>query len=214
MAEDLVEAMINMKEEEALKITRGMLESNEDPLKILELCRDAMTIVGERFEKKEYYLTELIFAGEIFKEIMELTLPKLKKEIKPVGTIVLGTVQGDVHDIGKNIFKAFAEASGFEVIDLNIDVPPERFVEAVRTHNPDIVGMSSLITAAIESMKKTVNALKDAGLRDRAKVIIGGGRMDELVKQYTGADVWADNAVEGVRLCKKLIGIKEAKNNE
>ncbi|MDI6895576.1 MAG: cobalamin-dependent protein [Bacillota bacterium] len=210
MVEDLVKSMVDMNEQEALRITMEMLEGGKDPLKVLELCKDAMAAVGEKFEKREYFLSELVFAAEVLKKIMELTLPKLEKEeVRRVGTIVLGTVQGDVHDIGKNIFKVLAEASGFELIDLGIDVPCERFVEAVRTRNPDIVGMSGLVTASVGSMKKTIDALKDAGLRHGVKVIIGGGRADESVKQYSGADAWADDAAKGVRLCKELIGIKE-----
>jgi len=138
---------------------------------------------------------------------METVLPKVKREIKPIGTIVLGTVQGDIHNIGKNIFKAFSQAAGFEVIDLGVDVPPERFVDAVREHKPNIVGMSGLLTLAIESMKRTVEALKSAGLRDRVKVIIGGGRVDENAKRYVEADEWADQATIGVRKCKELIGV-------
>lgn len=206
MGEDLFKCIVEMDEQEALRITKEMLESREDPVKILELCKDAITVVGDKFEKGEYFLSELIYSAEIFKKIMELILPRLKKEdVKRTGTIVLGTVKGDVHDIGKNIFKVLAEASGFEVIDLGVDVPYERFVEAVKTHNPDIVGMSSLITASVGSMKKTIDMLKEAGLLDKTKVVIGGGRADELVMQYTGADAWADDAAKGVRICKQLI---------
>lgn len=206
MEQELYKSIVEMNEQDALRITRDMLEGGEDPAKILELCKDAITAVGDKFEKGEYFLSELIYSGEIFEKIMELTLPRLKKEdVKRTGTMVLGTVKDDVHDIGKNIFKVLAEASGFEVIDLGVDVPYERFVEAVRTHKPDIVGMSSLITASVGSMKKTIDMLKEAGLRDRTKVIIGGGRADESVMQYTGADAWADDAAKGVRICKQLI---------
>ncbi|TYP56636.1 cobalamin B12-binding domain-containing protein, partial [Thermosediminibacter litoriperuensis] len=157
----------------------------------------------------EYFLSELILGGEIFKGIMEFTLPKIKQQdVQKVGKIVLGTVKEDVHNIGKDIFKVFAEASGFEVVDIGIDVPEEKFVEAVKEHNPDIVGMSCLITAGVSSMKKTVDSLKEAGVRDNIKIIIGGGRVDEGVKEFAGADAWADDAAKGVRLCKQLMGIE------
>jgi len=205
---DLIDAFVNLDENRVLGIVEKLLREGTDPSEILEACRKATTIIGERFERGEYFLSELVFASEIFNSVMRVVLPELKRETKPLGTIVLGTVQGDIHDIGKNIFKAFAEAAGFKVIDLGVDVPPERFVDAVRTHNPDIVGMSGLLTISYESMKKTVNALKEAGLRDRVRVIVGGGRMDEHVKRYVGADEWADNAMLGIRKCKEMLGVK------
>jgi len=205
--EELINSFANLEEEKTLNLVKELLKT-QDPMVIIEACRKATTIIGEKFERGEYFLSELVFAGEIFKKVMELVLPRLKKRAKPIGTIVLGTVQGDIHDIGKNIFKVFAEASGFKVIDLGVDVPPEKFVEAVKKYNPDIVGLSGLLTLAFESMKKTVEALKHAGLRENVKVIIGGGRVNENVKEYVGADAWADNASKGVRLCKELLGIK------
>ncbi|MEM2026748.1 MAG: cobalamin-dependent protein [Candidatus Bathyarchaeia archaeon] len=198
--------LISMRER-VLSIVEGLLREGKDPSEILEACRKAAAAIGERFERDEYFLSELVFASEIFSGVMRVVLPVLKREVKPVGTIILGTVQGDIHDIGKNIFKAFAEAAGFRVIDLGVDVPPERFVEAVRDHNPDIVGMSGLLTISYESMKKTVDALKEAGLRDRVKIIVGGGRVDGHVKRYSGADEWADNAVLGVRKCREMLGL-------
>lgn len=205
--EDLIDAFVNLNEERVLRIVGDLIREGKDPSEILEACRRATTLIGERFERGEYFLSELVFAGEIFNGIMRIILPELKREFKPAGTIVLGTVQGDVHDIGKNIFKAFAEAAGFRVIDLGVDVPPERFVEAVRAHNPDIVGMSGLLTISYESMKKTVEALKETGLRDRVKIIIGGGRVDEHIKRYVGADEWADNAMLGVKKCREMLGL-------
>lgn len=205
--DDLVNAFVNLEEERVLEIVKELLREGREPSEILDACRRAATLIGERFERGEYFLSELVFAGEIFNGVMRIVLPELKREIKPVGTIVLGTVQGDIHDIGKNIFKAFAEAAGFKVIDLGVDVPPERFVEAVRNYNPDIVGMSGLLTISYESMKRTIEALKEAGLRDSVKVIIGGGRVDEHVKRYTGADEWADNAMLGVKKCREIMGL-------
>ena len=209
MLDEILKSIVEMEEEEAIKKAKEYLDGGGDPQKLLEVCRDAMGEVGARFEKGEYFLSELILGGEIFKQIMEFTLPKIKGEsVKKIGKIVLGTVKEDVHNIGKDIFKVFAEASGFEVIDIGIDTPEEKFVEAVKEHKPDIVGMSCLITAGVTSMKKTVDKLKEAGLRDSIKIIIGGGRVDESVKEFTGADAWADDAAKGVRLCKQLIGVE------
>jgi methylmalonyl-CoA mutase cobalamin-binding domain/chain len=209
MLDEILKSIVEMEEEEAIKKAKEYLDGGGDPQKLLEVCRDAMGEVGARFEKGEYFLSELILGGEIFKQIMEFTLPKIKGEsVKKIGKIVLGTVKEDVHNIGKDIFKVFAEASGFEVIDIGIDTPEEKFVETVKEHKPDIVGMSCLITAGVTSMKKTVDKLKEAGLRDSIKIIIGGGRVDESVKEFTGADAWADDAAKGVRLCKQLIGVE------
>lgn len=209
--EELVEAFINLEEQKVLKIIEELLKSDRDPVEILEACRNATKVIGERFEGGEYFLSELVLAGEIFNNVMKIVLPNIKKEIKPSGVIVLGTVQGDIHDIGKNIFKAFAEASGFRVIDIGVDVPPEKFVEAIRNYSPDVVGMSCLLTAGLESMKRTVDAIKEAGLRDKVKIIIGGGRVDQYACEYSGADAWTNDAATGVKIVLKWMEEKAGK---
>jgi methylmalonyl-CoA mutase cobalamin-binding domain/chain len=208
---ELTDLLADLKEE-VLKVVKEKVEAGEDPIEVLECCRRGIAIVGERFEKGEYFLSELIYASEIFKRIMEIVGPKLKKgaQLKSLGRIIIGTVEGDIHDIGKNIIAALLEAEGFEVVDLGVDVPPEKFIEAIKKYKVKLVGMSALITPAIESMKKTVEAINAAGLRDEVKIIIGGGRVNEYVKEYVGADAWANNASVGVRLCKELIGVKSA----
>jgi len=209
MQEELFNRIVDMDEEGSIKLAKEYLEGGGDPQKLLETCRNAMGVIGEKFEKGEYFLSELILGGEIFTSIMEFTLPHIKEgETEKLGKIMLGTVKDDIHNIGKDIFKAFAEAAGFEVVDIGVDVPVETFVEKANELKPDIIGMSCLITAGITSMKKTVEALKAAGITD-AKIIIGGGRVDEEVKQLAGADAWADDAAKGVRLCKELVGVKE-----
>src|SRR5690606_1084115 len=138
-----------------------------------------MTKVGELFEQKEYFLSELSMAGGLFKGIMEIVKPKLKESSdKFMGNVLIGTVEGDIHDIGKNIVVSVLEANGYDVIDLGVDVPPAKFVEAIKEHNPQVVGLSGLLTEAIGPRKETVDAIKDAGLRDKVKVIIGGGVVD------------------------------------
>jgi len=211
-SEEFVNAILELEEEKALKIAREKLEAGEDPLKILDDLKVAAEKVGEKYEKGEFFVADLVMAGEIMKEVSELVRPKLKelgKAREPVGKLVIGTVEGDIHDIGKNIAVTMAEASGFEVIDLGVDVPPQKFVEAIKQHNPEVVGMSGLLTLAIESMKKTVDAIKEAGLRDKVKIIIGGGRVDEYAKEYLGADAWTNDAAKGIRIMLGWVGGKK-----
>jgi len=209
MQEELFNRIVDMDEEGSIELAKKYLDEGGDPQKLLEICRNAMGVIGDKFEKGEYFLSELILGGEIFSSIMEFTLPHVKEgDTEKLGKIVLGTVKDDIHNIGKDIFKAFAEAAGFDVVDIGVDVPVDDFVAKVKENKPDIIGMSCLITAGISSMKKTVEAIKAAGITD-AKIIIGGGRVDEEVRQLVGADAWADDAAKGVRLCKELVGVKE-----
>ena len=160
-------------------------------------------MVGDLFEKNEYYVGDLIFAGELLKSSLDIIKPVLGQgNTVKVGSMVLATVEGDLHDIGKNIFKGMSEAAGFEVYDLGIDVSANAFVEKVREVKPNIVGMSGVLTLALDSMKKIVTALKDAGLRDGVKVIIGGNPVTAEACKEIGADVFTTNAAEGVRICQ------------
>ncbi|HZK00239.1 MAG TPA: cobalamin-dependent protein [Tissierellaceae bacterium] len=206
MQKELFNKVIELEEDDALKMSKEFLDDGGDAQTLLEVCRDAMAVIGERFEKGEYFLSELILGGEIFGGIMEFTMPLIKGDAKKLGKIVLGTVRDDIHNIGKDIFKAFVEAAGFEVIDIGVDMPEAKFVETAKEHNPDIIGMSCLITAGISTMQSTVEALKEAGLN--MKIIIGGGRVDEEIKELVEADAWADDAARGVRLCKELMGME------
>jgi len=212
LSEEFVKAIVDLDESKVLELTRKRLEVGEDPLKILDDLTRAANIVGEKYEKGEFFIADLVMAGEILKEVSELVRPKLKelgKVREPIGKLVIGTVQGDIHDIGKNIVVTMAEAAGFEVVDLGVDVSPEKFVVAIKQHNPDIVGMSGLLTLAIESMKKTVDAIKAAGLRDKVKIIIGGGRVDQYACEYVGADAWTTSAAIGIRIMLKWIEEKK-----
>lgn len=205
--EEFVNYLANLEEEKTVELTKKRVEAGEDPFAILEDVRKATDIIGKRFEEGRYFVSDLIMAGEILKQVMEILRPLLgEKKAEKKGTAVIGTVEGDVHDIGKNIVIALLEAEGFEVIDLGVDQPPEAFVEAAKKHNPDVIGLSGLLTEAIESMKKTVEALRNAGYK--GKIIIGGGRTSEEAKEYTGADDWADDAAVGVRKIKALVGVE------
>ena len=204
--EKLTVAIADVDEKAALEIFQRMLEAGEDPAEVLEVCRRGMSVVGQRFESGKYFLSEMIMAAEIFNEILGMVRPRLGRiEEKPLGRIVLGTVQGDVHDIGKNIMIAMLEAERFQVIDLGVDVPPEKFIDAIKEYQPDVVGMSGLLTSAIESMKNTVESIRATGLTARIKIVIGGGRADEIAREYTGADAFADNAAKGVEIIKAMI---------
>ena len=207
MPKKLVDLIADLKEDEALQATKELLEAGTDPLVILDHCKEATEIVGKRFEDGKYFIPDLLMSGEILEQVSGIVKSKLTKDVETeyIGKIVIGTVEGDIHDIGKNIVTFMMEANGFEVVDIGVDVPPEKFIEAVKEHKPDILGMSALLTLAFDSMKRTVNALEKAGMRDRVKIIIGGCPIDENVAAFTGADAYAKDAQEGVVIAKKWV---------
>lgn len=212
MSEEFVNAIIELNEARALELARRRLEAGEDPMKILDDLRRAAEVIGSKFEAGEYFIADLVMAGEILKAVSDIAREKLRslgRSREVVGRLLIGTVEGDIHDIGKNIVVTMAEAAGFEVIDLGVDVPPQKFVEAIKQYSPDIVGMSGLLTLAIESMKKTVDAIKEAGLREKVKIIIGGGRVDQYACQYIEADAWTNDAAHGVKTMLKWIEEKK-----
>jgi 5-methyltetrahydrofolate--homocysteine methyltransferase len=210
MAKDLVKTLADLKEQEVIKIVEDRLKAKEDPLKILEDARKGMEVVGKRFASSEYFIPDLVYSGEILKSVTELVKPKLTKaaESKKLGKIVFGTVAGDIHDIGKDIVVFMLDVNGFEVYDLGVDVPTQKFVEKIKETGAPIVGLSGFLTLAFDSMKQTMDAIKAAGLRDRVKVMIGGGQITEEVREYTGADAYGKDAVAGVTLAKKWAGAK------
>jgi methanogenic corrinoid protein MtbC1 len=210
MAGDLAALLADLKEEEAIKLTKEKLEKGDNPMQILEDSRAGMEIVGKRFAAGEYFIPDLIYSGEILKQIGEIVKPKLtgNLETKKIGKFLLATVAGDIHDIGKDIVGFMMDISGFDVIDLGIDVPKEKIVEKIKETKPEIVGLSGFLTLAFDSMKETIDAIKAAGLRDSVKIMIGGGQIDEEVKRYTGADAYRPDAVSAVTLAKEWIGAK------
>ena len=208
---ELVEAMANMKEKEALQIVDDMLAKGEDPNKILDLSSQAMQVVGERYQEGTYFLPELIMSGEMLRKIGEVLKPHLaaqQDQATKLGTVVLGTVRGDIHDIGKDIVGFMLEVNGFSVIDLGIDHPEEAFVEAVNANKPAVLALSGFLSVAFDSMRSTIEQVEAAGLRDGLKVIIGGGQMDETVRKYTGADAYGDDAMAAVVFAKEAAGVK------
>ena len=208
LEEKLLDAMIELQEEASYDIIREMLGEGADPKKIIEILRKGVEVVGEKFVKKEYFLTELVMAGEIFQQsakILESALTQGQATDNYKATAVVGTVKGDVHDIGKNIFVTLLKASGLEVYDLGVDVKPEDFVQKVKETKAQIVGYSGLLTVALDAMKKITNLLKEAGLRDKLKIIIGGLPVDELWMKEAGADAYTDNAFEGLKIVTNWI---------
>ena len=209
MSEKLVDTMVRMREQEALSLAEKMLNGGVHPLKVLEQCREAVEKVGKQFELGKYFLPELIMAGEMLKKITSLTEPFLKHDAEDqtarLGKVVLGSVKGDIHDIGKDMVRFLMGVNGFEFHDPAVDVPPERFVQAIEEVQPQVVGMSALLTTVFESMKNTVAAIKDAGQREDVKIMIGGGTVTEEVRAYSGADAYGKDAVAAVNLSKKWV---------
>jgi methanogenic corrinoid protein MtbC1 len=205
MTGDLINALADLKEEEALNITRIRLDSSESPDFILTDARKGMAIVGSRFASGEYFIPDLVFSGEILKEVTDLVRPRMtnspveKKQAK----IVLGTVAGDIHDIGLNIVEFMLDTNGFEVYNLGVDVPVSKFIAKTEETGAPIVALSGFLTLAFDSMKDTVIAYEAAGLRNQVKIMIGGGQIDEQVRSYTGADAYGKDAMEAVSIAKK-----------
>jgi 5-methyltetrahydrofolate--homocysteine methyltransferase len=201
--------MAGMKEQEAISIAKELIDKGEDPHKIFASCRAAMEIVGSRFEKGEYFLPELMMSGEILRQISELLKPLMKEGAKTggdAGKVIIATVQGDIHDIGKDIVVLMLDVNGFDVLDLGIDVPPAKIIEAIKDFKPQVVGLSGFLTVAFDSMKETVEQIKAAGLRDDIKIMIGGGQIDDEIKKYAGADAYGSDAMAAVKLSKEWIG--------
>jgi len=208
MSEQLVNYMADMMEEEALALAKQELDAGTPPQQILDDCRRAMEIVGKRFEDGEYFLPELMLAGEMLKTISAEVKPRMLAghETKKGAKVVIGTVAGDIHDIGKDIVVFMLDVNGFDVLDLGIDVPVQTFVDKVKEFKPQVVALSGFLTLAYDSMKETVDALKAAGLRDNVKIMIGGGTMDDTVRQYASADAFGLDAMAAVTLAQGWTG--------
>ena len=206
MGKNLVEALADFNEDSVMEAVKTRLDSEEDPMGIVHDLQKGMDLVGERYNKGTYFLSELIMAADLFTRAMALIEPSLEGIVQEkLGKMVIGTPKGDIHDIGKNIFSNVAKGAGFEVHDLGVDVPVERFLEAVEEVKPEILAFSSLITTAFEPMKEVVDSLVEKGLRDNMKVIVGGGVTTDTVRKYVGADAQTIDAIEGLEMCKKFV---------
>jgi 5-methyltetrahydrofolate--homocysteine methyltransferase len=213
MGKELVTAISEIEEDKALRLVEEAVEKGEDLEGILADCQVAMNIVGSRYEKGDYFLPELIMSGEMLKKISDIVKPKLGASSgasagQKKGKIVLGTVRGDIHDIGKDIVGFMLDVNGFDVHDLGVDVPEDKFVEAVKQDKPQVVALSGFLTLAYDSMKSTVEALDKAGVRNGVKIMIGGGQITEMVRDYVKADAFGMDAVAAVRLAEEWTGAK------
>ncbi len=204
--QELINAMVEMEEDKFLGLTKELLEKGEDPNAIFRAYQEGMAEIGRRFEQNEFFIPELIMAGEMMNDGAELIKPYLDEDAQAektsIGTMVLATIEGDIHDIGKNIYGMMMELSGFEVIDLGVDVPVDTIIAKVEEVKPDLIGMSGLLTLAFDPMKAVVDKLKEKGLRDSVKVMVGGGQFDQTVCDFIGADGYSTDAVVGVNVCK------------
>jgi 5-methyltetrahydrofolate--homocysteine methyltransferase len=205
---DLINALVELKEEQCLAIVRQRLDDGQDPVRILEDARRGMAIVGQRYESGTYFIPELIFSGELMRQIGEMVRPRFSKvaEDKHLGKVLLGTVAGDIHDLGLNIVDLMLDINGFEVHNLGVAVPADRFVETIQETGTSIVGMSGMLTLAYDSMKQTVKAIQEAGLRENVKIMVGGSQVNDEIAAYAGADAYGKDAMEAVRLSKAWAG--------
>jgi methylmalonyl-CoA mutase cobalamin-binding domain/chain len=204
----LADALANVQETEVLSLVRNRLGAGVPANEILAECNRGMIALGDRFASGECYLPELMFGGMIMKSVMGELGPRLAQlpAAASAGLVVIGSVQHDVHDIGKDIVAMMLRGSGFQVIDLGVDVPPEKFAAAVREHRPMIVGMSVLLTTCFRSVSATVEALKTAGLRDALKIMVGGAAASEMLKESSGCDFYGKTAVDGAKYAAQLAG--------
>ena len=202
MSQELIDAITDMREEDAIRITNELLDGGISPLEILDACKAAMDVIGKRFETGEAFIPELILAGEMMTAVSDVIKPRMTEDVagEKLGKIVLGTVEGDIHDIAKDIVAFMLELNGFDVTDLGVDVPVAKFVEAVKETGATIVGLSGFLTLAYDPMKETVAALREDGLD--VKIMIGGGQIDEQIREYTGADAYGRDAMAAVALAK------------
>jgi len=202
----LKEAVVNLDLESVAKASGEILSKGYPPIEAIKAMGEGLEVVGKKYEAKEYFLAELMMAGEAVKEAVKILQPAMKgAEIKTKGKVIIGTVRGDLHDIGKEIVVTLLSASGFDVKDLGADVASETFVEAARKEKPNIVAMSALLTTSMSEMESVVKALEKARLRKQVRVLIGGAPVDAQFAKRIGADSYAEDAIKGVQLCNKWV---------
>ena len=206
MPKTLPEALVDFDQDFVLGEVHRRLDGGEEPIALVRELQEGMNLIGERFNTGQYFLSELLMSSDLFTKAMDIIEPKLTGTAQDsIGRIVIGTPKGDIHDIGKNIFCVLAKGMGFEIHDLGVDVPPDRFVEAVEEIKPHILGLSALLTTAFEPMKMVMDLLEKKGLREGLMVIVGGGVVTETVRKYIGADGQTTDAMDGLNQCKKFI---------
>jgi len=200
------ESLINLQMDDCLGLVKKGIKDNISAYDIImKGLYEAMKVIGDRFEKREYFIAELMFSSKIINDSIELLKPHLKTDLKTVGRVLIGTVSGDLHDIGKNIVATLLRTGGIEVYDLGVDVPVEKFIDKVKELKPDIVGLSALMGASISSMRNTIQAIEKNNLRDTVKIIIGGGAVSQTIADQIGADAYAYDAMEGLKIIRKFL---------
>ncbi|MCC6035011.1 MAG: corrinoid protein [Desulfurococcaceae archaeon] len=204
--EALATALSNLEEEKVLETVRSMLNKGIDPKDIINALREGMDKIGKMFEKGEAFIADLVIAADIFKKAVEIIKPHLKVVERGKGRVVIGTVEGDIHDIGKNLVALMLEISGYEIIDLGVDVSADKFAEAIEKYNPDVIGMSALMTTTMLNQKKIIEELKKRGLRNRVKIIVGGAPTTEAWAREIGADAWGSDCFDAVKKVRELLG--------
>ncbi len=204
---ELKDMLGNLEEQKVYDAVKGKLGSGESAKDILKECQGGMKIIGDRYNTEEYFVADLMYAGEIMRNVMKILEPHMKgaEGLETVGTVVIGTVKGDVHDLGKDVVIVTLQGNGFKVIDLGVDVAGEKFVEAIKKNNPDVVGMSVFLTACFPAVEKIVKALKDAGLRDKVKLMVGGAPVTDMVAKETGCDYYGKDAAAAVNYALGVI---------
>ncbi len=206
----LVELIADLKEQEAMAVVKDMLASGVEPTQVMDICIQGMHEVGKRFERRQYFISALIMAGDIMRqatEIMEINFRQRKSD-ESKGVILLGTIQGDIHDLGKNLFAILARCDGFEVVDLGVDVAPERFLAEAKKIKPDLIGISCLLTSVLPELKSAIELLRKEFPEHNSRVIIGGHCIDEHIFNHVQADYWAENAVQGLTIVKNMVSKK------
>ncbi|MGD8227223.1 MAG: cobalamin-dependent protein [Desulfobacteraceae bacterium] len=208
MKEKIKAAFLSMKRFEAIEAVKEAIRSGEDPFAILTACREGMEEVGKRFETGEFFLSELIYSAEVFKQVSDILEPRLLEDLAEAdsqGVVVFGTPLGDIHDLGKNLVITVMRSQGFTIHDLGVDVPPQRFIDEIQRTEAPILAMSALITPAFVSMKEVISLLEEKGLRERTFVIIGGGVTTEFARKEVGADAQTLDPTEAIHLCREYM---------
>jgi len=208
---DFINEIVELNEKNVEELVKERIKKNEDPLKIMDDVKKAMKIIGDKFGNKEYFLPELIMSGEILRQIFDELGPKMKEaqsSEKKKGKVLLGTVAGDIHDIGKDVVKFMLDVNGFDVLDLGVDVSAEKFIESLKEFKPKVLALSGFLTLAYDSMKDLIDRLKGAGLRENIKIMIGGGTVDERIVDYVGADAYGQSAVDAVNIATEWMEVQ------
>lgn len=218
MEDELQIAMADLDEEKTLRLVEERILAGSTSMDIIESCRRGVEIVGVKYSDSDYFLSDLIMSEEILKEVMRILEPHIPVNGSNNGfvppPIVMGTIEGDIHDLGKNIIIYLLRSSGFQVHDLGVDVTPERFVQAVNETNAPILGISVLLSFCVGSIKKVVDLLIDAGLRDKVKVVVGGYPVNQEVKEFTGADFYANDVTEALKIYRDILEAAEGSVSE